>query len=147
MVQNNIDAYVHYMQSFFIAFASLFSTLLIYLNLSEEIFGIFTALVVVDFVTGILAAKSIGDSITSNKAKYGLISKFSLLLIPIVLAAAAKAVGQDASKFFDWGLGLLVFSEAYSVISNIVGIRTGKALPEWDAIALLAKAIRERFVK
>ena len=146
-MNNNLDIHIHFLQSTFLAIASLFSALLLYLNISEEMFGIFTCLIVVDFVTGIWAAKAIHESITSNKAKYGLISKFSLLLIPIVLAAAAKAVGQDASNFFNWGVGLLVFSEAYSVISNIVVIRTGKALPEWDAIALLAKAIRERFVK
>jgi len=146
-MNNNIDAHIHFLQSFFLTIASIFSGLLLYLNISEEIFSIFTYLIFIDFLTGIWAAKTIGESITSNKAKYGLISKFSLLLIPIVLAAAAKAVGQDASNFFDWGLGLLVFSEAYSVISNIVVIRTGNPLPEWDAIALLAKTIRERFIK
>ena len=146
-MNNNLDIHIHYLQSALLAVASAFSALLLYLNISEEMFSIFTCLIIVDFITGIWAANATGESITSNRAKYGLVSKFSLLLIPIVLAAAAKAVGEDASNFFNWGLGLLVFSEAYSIISNIVGIRTGKALPEWDAIALLAKAIRERFVK
>jgi len=138
---------LHFIQVVFFTIASMLSGLLIYLGINEELFTIFTSLVVIDFITGIAAARAIGESITSNKAKYGIISKFSLLIIPIVLAMGAKAVGQSAGSFFDWGIGLLVFSEIYSVISNTVAIRTRKALPEWDALALLAKTIRERFIK
>jgi len=121
------------------------SALLVYLGLDREVFAIFSALLVTDYILGIGKAISLKESVTSNKAKYGILSKMSLLVIPIVLAASAKAVGQDASNFFFWGMNLLIFSEAYSIIGNIYAIRTKKELPEWDVIALMGKKIRERF--
>jgi len=129
----------------FFGIASAFSALLLYLGIDREVFTIFAALIVVDFFTGIAAARTLNQHITSNRAKYGIVSKFSLLLIPVVLAAAIKAVGADAAVAFNWGIGLMVFSELYSIIGNIVTIRTKQVLPEWDALSLLARKIRERF--
>ena len=131
-----------------VIFATLMSTLsalLTYTGIDTEVFGIFSAMIVVDFVTGIGKARQLGQSITSNKAKYGVLSKFSLVLLPIVMAAGAKAIGQDAGTLFVWGMNLLIVSEVYSVIGNIYALRTGIELPEWDVISLLGKRIRERF--
>ena len=118
---------------------------LAYVDLNVEVFSIFTALVVTDFVTGVAKAHTIGESITSNKAKYGIISKLSLIVLPVVMAAASKAIGQDAGTLFIWGMNLLIISEVYSVIGNIYTIRSGEELPEWDVISLLGKRVRQWF--
>ena len=121
------------------------SWVLTYTGIDVEVFGIFSALIVVDFVTGILKARRLNQRVTSNRAKYGVASKFSLVLLPIVMAAGAKAIGQDASTLFVWGMNLLIISEVYSVIGNIYTIRSGDELPEWDVISLLGRSIREKF--
>jgi phage-related holin len=129
----------------FSAIGAALSWLLTYTGIDTEVFAIFSALIVVDFVTGIIKARQLGQRVTSNKAKYGVASKFSLVLLPIVMAAGAKAIGQDASTLFVWGMNLLIISEVYSVIGKIYTVRTGIELPEWDVISLLGKRIRERF--
>ena len=139
--------FIESVQLFFLTMAGVFSTILIYLGLSEEMFTIFTILIFIDFFTGIWAAANTGEKVTSKRASSGVLSKFSLLIVPIIIALPAKALGEDASVLFNWGLGLLIASEAYSAISNIVIIRTGKPLPEWDALSLLARAIRQKFEK
>lgn len=117
--------------------------MLTYAGINEEVFFIFTVLVVIDFITGVSKAYAVGQSITSNKAKYGVVSKFSLLFIPIVMALGAKAVGQDGTVLFVWGMNLLILSEVYSIIGNIYTIRSKSELPEWDVISLLGKKIRQ----
>ena len=129
----------------FTTVASAISWILVYTGIDTEVFSIFAALIVTDFATGIAKARTLGERVSSNKAKYGVISKFSLLLIPVVLAAGAKAIGQDASHLFFWGVNLLIISEVYSVIGNIYTVRTGIELPEWDVISLLGRRIREKF--
>ena len=59
--------------------------MLVYLDLEKEPMFFFAVLLVIDYITGLYKAKTLGHSITSNKMKYGCISKLLLLLIPIVL--------------------------------------------------------------
>lgn len=118
------------------------SGVLTYAQIDIEVFSIFAGLIVVDFVTGIWKANTLGHSITSNKAKYGVISKFSLIFIPIVIALGAKAIGQDGTDLFVWGMNLLILSEVYSTIGNIYTIRSGNEMPEWDVISIIGKRIR-----
>lgn len=118
---------------------------LTYTGINQEVFAIFSVLVVVDFATGIGKAYMLRQSITSNKAKYGVLSKFSLLFLPVVMALAAKGVGADMGTFFTWGMNLLILSELYSVIGNIYAIRSSKELPEWDVISLIGSKLRRQF--
>lgn len=131
----------------FLSAASFIAGGLTYIGIDKEAFSIFTALVVVDFFTGIMKAWYVGEKISSNKAKYGVFSKISLLIIPITIAASAKAIGEDASTFFVWVFNLLIISEAYSILGNVYSIRNKKELPEWDVISLIGKRIRDFFTK
>lgn len=142
MEQNSISIKV-----FFLSIASFIAGVLTYVGIDKEAFTIFTALVMVDFFTGVVKAWHLGEKISSNKAKYGIFSKISLLVIPITIAAASKAIGEDASTFFIWALNLLIISEAYSILGNVYSIRSGKELPEWDVISLIGRKIREFFTK
>jgi phage-related holin len=124
------------------SFVVLFSGILAYLQISQEPFTLFAILLILDYITGLAKAKTLGHSITSNKMKYGLISKFSLLLIPIVVAIGAKAVGGDSHYILMSGMYILIFSEVYSIIGNIYSTRTKEEFPEYDALAMIGKQIR-----
>ena len=125
----------------------LLSGVLAYLEISQEPFTIFAILLVIDYITGVWKAKTLGISITSNKMKYGLISKLSLLIIPIVLAMGAKATGADYHYILLSGMYILVLSEVYSIIGNIYCMNTGEELPEYDAVAMLGKQIRNILIR
>lgn len=124
------------------SFVVLFSGVLAYLQISEEPFTIFAILLVIDYFTGVMKAKTLGHSITSNKMKYGLASKLSLLIIPLVIALGAKALGADYHYILLSGMYILILSEVYSIIGNIYSTRTKEEFPEYDALAMLGKQIR-----
>lgn len=128
-------------------FVILFSGVLAYLEISQEPFTLFAILLVIDYITGVWKAKTLGVSITSNKMKYGLISKLSLLIIPIVLAMGAKATGADYHYILLSGMYILVLSEVYSIIGNVYCMNTGEELPEYDAVAMLGKQIRNILIR
>jgi len=123
------------------------SSTLVYLGINAEAFMLFSLLLGMDYSTGILKARAIKESITSNKMKYGIISKFSLILIPIVLAIGAKAVGADFGSVLLAGINMLILSEVYSIIGNIYAIKTHEELPEYDVVAMIGKRIRNALLK
>ncbi|MDD2651670.1 MAG: phage holin family protein [Sulfurimonas sp.] len=116
--------------------------ILTYLGLNVESFFLFAMLLLIDYITGVAKAFRLNQCITSNRMKYGILSKLSLLLIPLVLAIGAKAVGADFKTVLLVGVNILVLSEVYSIIGNIYSIRTKDELPEYDVVAMLGKRIR-----
>lgn len=120
---------------------------LAYLGISQDSFLMLSLLLVIDYATGLIKARRLQVSITSNKMKYGLISKLSLLLIPLVLAIGAKAIGADFTLVLLSGINILVLSEVYSIIGNVYSIRTKLELPEYDAVSMLGKRIRDILIR
>jgi toxin secretion/phage lysis holin len=123
-------------------FVVLFSGVLAYLEISQEPFTLFAILLVIDYITGLWKAKTLEHSITSNKMKYGLISKLSLIIVPLVVAMGAKALGADSHYVLSSGMYILILSEVYSIIGNIYSTRTKQEFPEYDALAMIGKYIR-----
>lgn len=106
---------------------------------STVILGI---LMTLDFIAGIAKAICLDESVTSKKMKIGVIGKTLTLLIPLCVALAGVGAGLDLSKLVAFTLNLLILSELYSFISNLLVIKTKKALPEFDAISLIANKIK-----
>lgn len=127
---------------FFNIFTFCCGSALTYLGLDGEAFFLFSVLLIIDYMTGVAKAYRLNQHITSNRMKYGILSKLSLLLIPIVLAIGAKAVGADFKTVLLVGINILVISEVYSIIGNIYSIRTKDELPEYDVVAMIGKQIR-----
>lgn len=123
-----------------------FATLLTYLGLNKEAFTLFAVLLIIDYVTGVGKARIIGQSITSNRMKYGIASKMVLLFIPIVLAIGAKIINQPSDSILFVGVNILVLSEVYSIIGNIYSMRTKEELPEIDAVAAIGRFIRDKLI-
>ena len=130
----------------FMSIISAVAWILTYANINKEVFSIFITLTVIDSLTGALKAWVLADPVTSVKLRYGVASKFSLVLLPIVIGLGARALGHDADALFTWGMNLLILSEVYSIVGNTYTIRTKKYLPEWDVIALFGTKIRESMI-
>jgi len=112
-----------------------------------EVFSVFSVLLMFDYVTGVGKAHRLGHSITSNKMKYGVISKISLIIIPLTLAIAAKGVKMDAENILFVSMNILILSEVYSIIGNTYSIRTKEELPEYDVLASLGRKIRNALIR
>ena len=115
---------------------------LMYTGLPAEPAAILAALMAVDFIVGIGKARAVGEPVTSLRMKNGAMSKCGVMLVPLVLALAAKGVGADLQWIVSWTVSLFILSEAYSVIANIYTIRTKQAVPEWDAMSAVLRKVR-----
>jgi len=107
-----------------------------------DMFLWFAILLSIDFITGLMKARAIKESITSNKMKYGVLSKFAIIIVPIVLAIGEKALGTNFNNVISAIIMILVLSEIYSILSNVYAIKYHVELPEYDALALILKKIR-----
>lgn len=130
------------MVTVFTTISIIISTVLTYLGLSNEVMTLYACLLFIDFLTGIGKSLVMQVEITVKRMKVGVITKMSMLFLPITLAITAKIGGVEAQKVFEWGLILLAVSEAYGVFSNVYTMKTGKYLPKADAIALIGEKLR-----
>lgn len=114
------------------------------LGLPLESFGILSIFLVFDVVTGVAKSWAIHGklSLTSRRFAVGIISKLSMLCVPLLLAAAGKGVGIDLTAIARGALSLLIFSEGYSILGNMISIRTGKETHEFDAVTFVLTRIQ-----
>ena len=122
-------------------------TFMAYIGIDKEAFTLFGVLLFIDYFTGLLKANSINQTISSNKMKYGIVSKLSLLVIPIMIGVASRAIDTDLSMIEYSSINIMVLSEMYSIIGNIYSIRTKEELPEWEVISIIGKNIRNFLIK
>ncbi len=123
--------------------AGIYATTMAYLGIDKEAFMLFGILLLFDYLTGLVKARRLGHSITSNKMKYGIFSKFVLILIPFTMAILAKIIGaKNYDMVLYMGMNILAISEFYSIVGNIYSIRTKKELPEYDVVAALGNRVR-----
>lgn len=115
---------------------------LLYTGLPAEPAAILGTLMAIDFAAGCFKSHAIGRSITSQRMRVGLMSKFGVMAIPLVLALAAKGLGVDFKWIVNWSISLFILSETYSIISNIYTARTGNDVPEFDAVSAILKRVR-----
>ncbi len=116
-----------------------------YLGLTPTSLVILSTLIVADVVTGILKSGTIFGwvSIKSSILQRGLIAKCLLMVAPLSLALAGKGVGISSSVLAQSVLNLLILSETYSIIGNIIAVRTGEDKVEFDAVAFVLSKVKE----
>ena len=112
-------------------------------GLPIEQVSILGVLLALDYFTGIGKSLVIGRPVTSRIGWVGLLSKTSILIIPLVLALMAKGVGIEFVGFVEYSISLLILNESYSVLANIYAIKEKKELPEWSVIELILRKIQE----
>lgn len=114
------------------------------LGIQYDAVAAFGLLMIFDVFTGILASAKVNGvrSITSKRLAFGVISKLLLLLIPLSIALAGRAVGQDFLSVVHSAIFVLAVAEAYSIIGNIYTVKSGERVPEFDAISVVLKKVR-----
>ena len=97
----------------------------------------------VDTVLGIFKSIRLKRKVSFKKLIWGMITKVSILIVPMVLALVAKALSFDFTWFVNAVLNILVLSEAFSSITNVISIKEGKEIQNTDFITKLLHAIRK----
>jgi len=122
------------------------------IGLSFESYAILGVLMAADVFTGIIRTAVINGwtSVKSRRLSSGIIAKVVIVGVPLVLVWAGRGAGIDLLPVAKGALGMLVLSEAYSILGNIHAIYLRQDVPEFDAISFVLKKIRgivERVVK
>lgn len=109
-----------------------------YFSISSEGLLVMSIMLVVDFVFWIIAAKVRWEKIESSKWQSGLVRKLSRWVIPFLVAWWLKWTWMWGMEELTTAiLGMIVFSELYSVIGHIYSINYKEELPELDSLKLL----------
>lgn len=115
------------------------------LGLSMESYYILAALMVVDVALGVIKTIVIkgGQALTSYRLVSGVLSKLSLILVPLVIAYAGRGVGIELLALAKGALGMFILAQAYSIIGSVYAINAGKEITEFDAVSFILKRIRQ----
>lgn len=119
-----------------------FVAIMLYLKLDTESISVLALLLSIDMVTGVWKTLRIGQKPTSWRFANGLLSKGVLILVPLVIAVAAKGVHIDITPLVWTIIDALILSEMYSILANIYTIKTQQQTEEFDVMSLILKKIR-----
>lgn len=114
----------------------------VFLDIDVNIVKILAILMAIDTVLGVIKSIRLNRKISVRILIWGMITKVSVLIVPMILALTAKALNFDFTWFVHAVLNILVVSEAFSSITNIISIKDGKELENTDFITRLLYSVR-----
>lgn len=114
-----------------------------FLNIDMNVTIIIGILMAIDTLTGII------KSIVLKKVKFtfrsfysGILTKFVLLLIPMLVSLTALGLGYDFIYVTEAALRLIVLSESISIFTNIISIKQRKQIENKDYLSIILTSIR-----
>lgn len=113
-------------------------TVFTYLGIDAKVFGLYVALLFIDFTTGVIKGAKYKE-LSSRRAVNGFFSKFTILLLILSIWVFGKINNYDMSYILSGTFFALSLAEMYSIIGNTYEIRTGVKLKEYDAVAIILK--------
>lgn len=133
----------------------------IFLEINTGVFTILVVFMVLDSITGIGKILRIDVKLFSfMKLLWGLVSKFGLLIVPLLVALLFKGIGQPVAVegveggesmgmgfTVDLIMRILIVSEFISLLGNIYTIKTKKIVKEIDIFSMLFKFLRCKALK
>ncbi len=125
------------------------TAIFISMGLSPVVWAILGTLVLLDVFTGTIKQIRIGGRVTSRRFIIGLFSKIVTAgIVPLALGLTGKAltilsgIDMNVGSFISVAFGLLILSEFYSIIGNVVSIKTGEKVEEFDAVTTILSKTR-----
>lgn len=117
------------------------------IGLSPEAYAILGVFMLADLALGISRTLLLhgGHSFKSYKLTAGLVSKLVVMAVPLIVVWAGRGAGVDLTLVGQWSVGILVLSQAYSMLGHINAIRVGEERTEWDGVSWLLKRLRGGF--
>lgn len=108
-----------------------------YFGMTSEWLIVLSVMLVLDFLFWLLSAKARGEKIESRKRQIWLIKKLTRWLLPFIVAWWLKWTWMPVDELITVIVGMIIFSELYSIIWHIYSINFKESLPEADAFKML----------
>lgn len=118
-----------------------------YIEVENMLVVTLTVIMMFDWVTGILKARSLNIKITSKKSNKGVLEKAVLLSVPLAIAFAAKVIDIPLGVTVKGLFSILIVAELYSAIGNCYCIYTKEDIKEYDAVTAIMKWLRTSLSK
>lgn len=115
----------------------------VFLGVDMAVVAILTGLMAIDTFLGIIKAVRLRQLVSFRILLWGMITKLSVLVIPMVLALTAKGLSFDFRWLVVAVLNILVVAEGFSCITNILSIKSKKKIENVDYITLMLHNIRQ----
>jgi toxin secretion/phage lysis holin len=113
-----------------------------YLNINAEVFGILMTLMVIDSLVGSIKAIRLSKEFRFRILIWGICIKLLILLIPMVVALVAKAIGKDFTLAVNWVMNMLIVAEAYSILGNIYDAKNKTHSRNLDLISMIIQSLK-----
>lgn len=109
----------------------------VFLGISLHSYAILAAFLVIDTLLGIVRVATVhgGRAIKSYRLVSGLMSKMTVILVPLLIAYTGKGIGMDLHYLATSALSVLILAHAYSILGNIHSIQLGRDVYEFDAVS------------
>jgi len=115
----------------------------LFLEIDTNIVTILAILMAIDTFLGVIKAIRLKFQLTFKRLIWGMITKVSVLIVPMILALVAKGLNFDFTWFVSAVLNILILSEAFSTLSNIISIKEGRLIENTDFITKLLHTVRQ----
>lgn len=116
--------------------------LFVWLGIKTGTVKILFYLMVIDSLLGIAKALVLGERFSFKRLGWGMVSKLSLLFIPMILALIAKGLNLEFNLFVIAAMNILIVNEGISCITNILSIKTKKHIQNNDYVTLMLNSIK-----
>lgn len=117
-----------------------------YLSIDVDVVAILSVLMVLDMIFGVAKSIRLNIKICLKTLTMGFVTKIALFTIPMVVALMGKALGRDFVWMVDLTAKMLVVNEGFSILANILSIKQGKKIENFDFISLLVDSLRDFFI-
>jgi len=109
----------------------------IFLGLSVDSYAILGIFMILDTILGVTRVYIVhgGQAIKSYRLMSGLLSKMTIIMVPLIIAYTGKGVGMDLNFVASAALSVLILSHAYSILGNIRSIHVRQDVYEFDAVS------------
>ena len=117
--------------------------LFVYLGIKTDIVKVLFWMMVLDSIFGIIKALRLGNKFSLKILGWGMVTKLTMLIIPMILALMGKGISFNFNPFVVAVLNILIVNEGISCITNIMCIRSGKQIENTDYITRLLEVTRK----
>jgi hypothetical protein len=140
---------IDYTEENFIGTKVLLITSMSFLGISYGLIFLLWFFMVFDTLLGLIASVIINgwQSLTQTRFWAGILTKISILFIPLSLAITGALAGFNLNIFVFSSIYVLIANDAISCFTNLLSIKTKKRYINRDLVEILINALRSSIYK
>ncbi|AGO47822.1 phage holin [Cellulophaga phage phi46:1] len=116
--------------------------LLTYLGINSQAAAVLVVLMTIDTFFGGLKAIILKSGFSFWTMLVGLVSKMSILIVPLTIALLGRGVSIDLTPLLLLVINVLLVAEAFSIITNVLSIKRKENIKNIDFVSMFLSSVR-----